>query len=47
MRGGDGWIYLWSGVDAERYPMLRVTLEHEGDGDGASDQVVLAGAIDS
>jgi hypothetical protein len=47
MRGGDGWIYLWSGVDADRYPMLRVTLEHEGDGDGASDQVVLAGAIDS
>jgi hypothetical protein len=47
MRGGDGWIYLWSGVEAERYPMLRVTLEHEGDGDGASDEVVLAGAIDS
>ncbi|HEY7070469.1 MAG TPA: anti-sigma factor [Acidimicrobiales bacterium] len=47
MRGGDGWIYLWSGVDADRYPMLRVTLEHEGDGDGASDDVVLSGAIDS
>jgi len=47
MRGGDGWIYLWSGVDADRYPMLRVTLEHEGDGDGASNEVVLAGAISS
>jgi Anti-sigma-K factor rskA, C-terminal len=47
MRGGDGWIYLWSGVEAERYPMLRVTLEHEGDGEQASDQVVLVGAIDS
>jgi len=47
MRGGDGWIYLWSGVEAERYPMLRVTLEQEGDGEDASGQVVLAGAIDS
>jgi Anti-sigma-K factor rskA, C-terminal len=47
MRGGDGWIYLWSGVEAERYPMLRVTLEHEGDGEQASDDVVLVGAIDS
>jgi hypothetical protein len=27
--------------------MLRVTLEHEGDGEQASDQVVLVGAIDS
>ena len=47
MRGGDGWIYLWSGVEAKRYPLLRVTLEHEGDGEQASDQVVLVGAIDS
>jgi Anti-sigma-K factor rskA len=47
MRGGDGWIYLWSGVEAERYPMLRVTLEHEGDGAEASQQVVLVGTIDS
>ncbi|HZM41608.1 MAG TPA: anti-sigma factor [Acidimicrobiales bacterium] len=47
MRGGDGWIYLWSGVEAARYPMLQVTLEHEGDGEQASDDVVLVGSIDS
>jgi Anti-sigma-K factor rskA, C-terminal len=44
MRGGDGWIYLWSGVDPGEYPTLNVTLEREG-GDGGSGEVVLTGPI--
>ncbi|HZM31818.1 MAG TPA: anti-sigma factor [Acidimicrobiales bacterium] len=44
MRGGDGWIYLWSGVDPAEYPTLNVTLEREG-GAGGSGEVVLTGPI--
>jgi hypothetical protein len=45
MRGGDGWVELWSGVDAVRYPELTVTLEREGDGPGSSGDVVLTGRV--
>lgn len=31
MRGGDGTVYLWSGVAVAEYPVLTVTLQHEGD----------------
>jgi hypothetical protein len=45
MRGGDGWIYLWSGVEPAEYPMLRVTLEDEGGDQESSGRVVLSGRI--
>ena len=45
MRGGDGWIYLWSGIEADRYPMLFVTLESEGGGPERSGDIVLTGPI--
>src|SRR5262245_5990059 len=45
MRGGDGWIYLWSGVDPHEYPTLNVTLEDEGPDQSWSGRVVLTGKI--
>jgi len=45
MRGGDGWIYLWSGVDPHEYPNLNVTLEDEGPDQSWSGRVVLTGKI--
>jgi hypothetical protein len=45
MRGGDGWIYLWSGVETDRYPTLNVTLESEGLDPASSGLVVLSGRI--
>ncbi|HKE76537.1 MAG TPA: anti-sigma factor [Acidimicrobiales bacterium] len=45
MRGGDGWIYLWSGVDPAEYPTLNVTIEREGGALGWSGQIVLHGQI--
>jgi Anti-sigma-K factor rskA, C-terminal len=45
MRGGDGWIYLWSGVDPREYPNLNVTLEDEGPDQSWSGRVVLTGKI--
>jgi Anti-sigma-K factor rskA len=45
MRGGDGWIYLWSGVDPAEYPTLNVTIEREGGELGWSGQIVLHGQI--
>jgi hypothetical protein len=45
MRGGDGWVELWSGVELVRYPELTVTLEREGDGPGSSGDVVLTGPV--
>jgi len=45
MRGGDGWIYLWSGVDPKEYPTLNVTLEDEGPDQSWSGRVVLSGKI--
>ncbi len=45
MRGGDGWIYLWSGVETDRYPTLNVTLETEDVDPASSGLVVLSGRI--
>ena len=45
MRGGNGWIYLWSGVEPAEYPTLNVTLEQEGFDLGWSGKVVLTGQI--
>ena len=45
MRGGDDWVYLWSGVDLARYPTLAVTLEKEDNDQSSSGQVVLTGRI--
>ncbi len=45
MRGGDGWIYLWSGVETDRYPTLNVTLESEGLDLASSGLVVMSGRI--
>jgi hypothetical protein len=45
MRGGDGSVTLWSGVDIARYPTLTVTLQQEGAGAESSGEVVLRGSI--
>ena len=45
MRGGDGTVTLWSGVDLAAYPTLTVTLQQEGAGAESSGQVVLRGSI--
>jgi hypothetical protein len=45
MRGGDGSVTLWSGVDVAEYPTLTVTLQQEGAGPESSGQVVLRGSI--
>jgi Anti-sigma-K factor rskA len=45
MRGGDGTVTLWSGVDIAAYPTLTVTLQEEGAGPESSGQVVLRGLI--
>ena len=43
MRGGDGSVAFWSGVETERYPTLIVTLQDETAGPARSDVVVLTG----
>jgi hypothetical protein len=43
MRGGDGAVSLWSGVDPERFRMLIVTVQSEDAGPARSDRVVLRG----
>lgn len=43
MRGGDGFVAFWSGVDPVEYPLLVITLEVEEDGPLRSDRVVLTG----
>ena len=43
MRGGDGFVAFWSGVDPADYPVLLVTIESEDDGPARSDRVVLTG----
>lgn len=43
MRGGDGSVAFWSGVDPESYPELIVTLQDEDSGPARSDQVVMTG----
>jgi hypothetical protein len=45
MRGGDGTVTLWSGVDVAEYPTLTVTLQEEGAGPESSGEVVLRGSI--
>lgn len=45
MRGGDGWVYLWSGVAAADYPELTVTVQTAGD-PAPSGQVVLRARLD-
>ena len=45
MRGGDGTVTLWSGVDLADYPTLTVTLQEEGAGPESSGKVVLRGSI--
>lgn len=45
MRGGDGAVELWSGVDLDRYPTVTVTLQEEGAGPESSGQVVLTGDV--
>lgn len=44
LRGGDGEIELWSGVLAEDYPLLTVTVQDEGQA-ASSGVVVLRGLI--
>ncbi|HSJ27875.1 MAG TPA: anti-sigma factor [Acidimicrobiia bacterium] len=43
MRGGDGRVSLWSGVDLDAYRLLLVTLQPEGGGPQPSAEVVLRG----
>ncbi|MDX1448518.1 MAG: anti-sigma factor [Acidimicrobiia bacterium] len=43
MRGGDGSVAFWSGVEPERYPTLIVTLQDEAGGPARSETVVLTG----
>lgn len=45
MRGGDGEVELWSGVDVADYPVLSVTLEPEDGDQTSSGQAVLVGPI--
>jgi hypothetical protein len=45
MRGGDATVTLWSGVALADYPILSVTLQTEGEGEGSSGQVVLRGTL--
>ncbi len=45
MRGGDGLVYLWSGVNADDYPMLTVSIQDEGDV-APSGRVVLQARLD-
>lgn len=44
LRGGDGSVELWAGVDPADYPLLTVTLQPEGLAD-SSGQVVLKGTV--
>lgn len=43
MRGGDGSVAFWSGVDPVSYPELIVTLQEEEGGPARSDLVVMTG----
>ncbi|MDH3500530.1 MAG: anti-sigma factor [Acidimicrobiia bacterium] len=45
LRAGGIPIGLWSGVDTSRYPILRVTLQQEGEPTGSSGVVVLEGRV--
>jgi hypothetical protein len=39
-------VVLWSGVDVAEYPAIWVTLEDEGAGPQASDQIMMKGRLD-
>lgn len=43
MRGGDGAVAFWSGVDPAEYPDLIITRQDETAGPARSDQVVMTG----
>lgn len=43
MRGGDGSVAFWSGVDPSDYPELIITRQDEAAGPARSDQVVMSG----
>jgi hypothetical protein len=45
LRGGSDPVILWAGVDVADYPSLWVTLEEEGAGPAASDEVMLRGDV--
>jgi Anti-sigma-K factor rskA len=45
LRGGDGAIELWSGVDDPAYSVITVTLQDEGGGAESSGRVVLRGEL--
>jgi Anti-sigma-K factor rskA len=45
LRGGSDPVILWSGVDVADYPSVWVTLEEEGAGPAASDEVMLRGDV--
>ncbi len=45
LRGGEGPVILWSGVEMEDYPSIWVTLEDEDGAAEASDQVVMTGRM--
>jgi Anti-sigma-K factor rskA, C-terminal len=46
LRGGDGAIELWGGVDDPKYSVITVTLQDEGGGAESSGRVVLRGEWD-
>jgi hypothetical protein len=43
MRGGDGTVAFWSGVDLDRYDEVVITLQGEDGGPERSDVVVMTG----
>lgn len=43
MRGGDGTVVLWAGVNLRTYPELWITLQEEGGGYAPSQDVYLKG----
>lgn len=45
-RSGADSVVLWSGVDVAEYPGISVTLEAEGEGPEASDQIVMNGRVE-
>lgn len=46
MRGGDGYVVLWSGVGLEEYGTVWVTLQEQRGGHAPSDRLVLSGTFD-
>lgn len=44
MRGGDDEVELWTGVTADEYPLLTVTIQEVGQAE-SSGRVVLKGTI--